>query len=220
MDSRFPAWLRKTLEKLDFLGIPNLGPLLCGIAVLAFIAQNVANLPMDNYVFDPYLILEGEWWRLITFPVAEPVGSTFWFIFYVMFLYFIAGALEQEWGTGPTTIYFLLGYLSALAGAFITMAPVQVWNYMIKNASFAFGTLFPNYELLLIVIPVKAKWLSLMMAFMLLLEFISSGSSGRIIILCSLFPYFLFFGPYLGKTMIENYKLRKHKKRFSKDMWR
>lgn len=221
MDSRFPTWFRKTLDKLDFLAIPNLAPLLCAMAVLAFLAQTMGSAPMERFIFDPYLVLEGEWWRLFTFPVSSGITNPIWLIFYVLYIYFVINALEQEWGPGPTTIYLILGYFSALAGSFITMRPVEIWYYILENVSLAFGTLFPNYELYLyMILPVKAKWLAFLAGAILLFQFVTGGTSTKILLLCSLFPYFLFFGPFLVGVIKDKNRTRQHKKRFDKDMWR
>lgn len=221
MDSRFPAWLRKTLDKLEFLGIPNLAPLLCAMAVLAFLAQTMGSAPIERFIFDPVLVLEGEWWRLFTFPVSSGLTNPIWLLFYVLYIYFVITSLEGQWGPGPTTVYLILGYFSALAGSFITMRPVEIWYYILENVSLAFGTLFPNFELYIyFILPVKAKWLALLAGGFLLFQFAFGGTDTKILIACSLFPYFLFFGPFLFKSVQEYYKLKQHKKRFTKDMWR
>lgn len=221
MDERFPKWLRTVLQKLDFLGIPNLGPLVCGMAVLAFIAQHSGTIPYERFVFNPYLVLEGEWWRLFTFPVSQALSNPLWLLMYVLYLYFVVNTLESHWGPGPTTVYLILGYVSALAGAFITMRPIEIWYYILENVSLAFGTLFPNFELMLyFVLPVKAKWLAMLAGALILLKFIAGGMATKILLLCALFPYLLFFGPFLFKELQMKRKAAAHRKRFDKDMWR
>ena len=221
MDSRFPNWLRKTLDKLDFLGIPNLAPLLCAMAVLAFLAQTMGSAPVERFIFDPVLVLEGEWWRLFTFPISSGLSNPLLLLFYVLYIYFVITSLEQQWGPGPTTIFLMLGYFSALTGSFITMRPVEIWYYILENVSLAFGTLFPNYELYIyFILPVKAKWLAAIAGAFIAFRFVTGGPSTKILLACSLFPYMLFFGPLLYKNIREHYKLKQHKRRFSKDMWR
>lgn len=221
MDAHFPRWLRTIVQKLDFIGIPNLGPLICGMAILAFLAQTTGTIPYERFVFHPYLVLQGEWWRLFTFPISQGMTSPFWLIMYVMYLYFVVNALESHWGPGPTTVYLLLGYLSTLAGSFITMQPVEIWYYILENVSLAFGTLFPEFELMLFfVLPVKAKYLALFAAVLTLLKFIGGGMDTKILILCGLFPYFLFFGYFLFTLIRDRKRMAAHRKRFDKDMWR
>ncbi len=53
MDDRFPKPLRFLVNKLSFLGIPNLGILIAGLAILGFVGQTILNAPMDRFIFDP-----------------------------------------------------------------------------------------------------------------------------------------------------------------------
>ena len=54
MDPQFPKWLRIVL-KLDFLGIPNLAPLICGLMVLAFWLKCWEGAPYEQFIFDQIL---------------------------------------------------------------------------------------------------------------------------------------------------------------------
>lgn len=221
MDERFPRWFRKATEKLDFIGIPNLGPLICAMAVLAYLAQTTGTIPYERFVFHPYLVLQGEWWRLFTFPISQGLSHPLWLLMYVFYLYFVINTLESHWGPGPTTLYLVLGYLSALTGSFLTMQPIEIWYYILENVSLAFGTLFPEFELMLyFVLPVKAKWLAMLAGVLILFKFIAGGMDAKILILCSLFPYFLFFGPFLFRELRDRKRTREHRKRFDQDMWR
>lgn len=221
MDHRFPKWLRIVVGKLDFIGIPNLAPLVVGMAVLAFIAQLSGNTPLERFIFDPHLVLQGEWWRIFSFPISDSMSNPLFLLLFLWYLYFVINALESHWGPGPTTVYLLLGYLSALAGAFMTMRPISIWFYIIENVSLAFGTLFPNFELLIyFVLPVKAKWLAALAGVMIVFQFITGGVDTKILLACALFPYLLFFGPMLFQTLRDRKRLAEHRRRFDHDSWR
>jgi hypothetical protein len=84
-----------------------------------------------------------------------------------------------------------------------------------------FGTLFPNFEILLFfILPVKAKWLTLFSGLLLLLQFLVGSSTFKIFLLFALVPYFLFFGTYFFKEAKILIKTRRNRSRFDKDMWR
>ncbi len=221
MDHRFPTWFQKILNKLDFIGIPNLAPLICAMAVLAFIAQMSGSIPLERFVFHPVLVLQGEWWRLFSFPVSQGLTNPLWLLMYVFYIYFVIQSLESHWGPGPTTIYLLLGYLFALAGSFITLKPVEIWYYILENISLAFGTLFPNFELMIyFVLPVKAKWLAMFAGALIAFKFFMGSNDTRIIIFFSLLPYLIFFGPFWVSEFKNKQRVSANRKRFDKDMWR
>lgn len=221
MDTRFPKWLRICVQKLDFLGIPNLAPLLCAMAVLAFLAKNMGGASIERFLFDPYLVLQGEWWRLFGFPVSDGLDNPIYLIFYVLYLYFVINALESEWGAGPLTVFLLLGYISALGASFITMQPISIWFYVLENVSLAFGTLFPELELYIyFILPVKAKWLAMLAGAMILFKFIFASLWGKFFIAVTLLPYLLFFTPMLIEMIRNRYRVSKNRKKFDPDSWR
>ena len=221
MDERFPKWLRVCVNKLDFLGIPNLAPLLCAVAVLAFAAKSMGGAPVERFLFDPYLVLHGEWWRLFGFPVSEGLNNPIYLVFYVLYLYFVINALESQWGAGPLTVFLLLGYVSALAGSFLTMQPISIWFYILENVSLAFGTLFPELELYIyFILPVKAKWLAFLAGGLILFKFIFAGLIGKLFIGLTLLPYLTFFSPMLVSAVKTKYRISKNRKKFDPDSWR
>lgn len=219
MDDRFPKWLRKIVEKLDFLGVPNLGPLVAAMMVLAAVAK-ATGAPAERFLFDPQMVLQGEWWRLFAFPVPDTLDPL-WLILSVAFSYFILSSIEEQWGPGPTTVFILLTYLCAIGAAFITGIPVPIWFYILQNLGLVFGTLFPDFEILLFfVLPVKAKWIAAFSGAVILYQFVTGGLGTKIVLGSTLLPYFLFFAPMLVSHLQGRSRLAKHKKRFDDDMWR
>jgi len=215
MDHRFPAWLRATLRKLDFIALPNLGMLVCGLTVLGFVGQNFLGVPLERFVFDPVMFREGEWWRIFSYPAGQGLDNPIWVLLFVLYVYFVMSALETQWGTGPLTIYTLLSYLSAIGASLIADRPLNIWYYVIENISLAFGTLFPHLELyLFFVLPVKAKWLALLAGAVLLLQFAVGDLITKAFLAVLLFPYLLFFGPYLYGEIRAWIRRRRNRGRF------
>ncbi len=221
MDDRFPKWLRWIVGKFEFIGIPNLAPLLCAMAVLAYAAKFMGTTPIDRFMFDPVLIRQGEWWRLFAFPILEGNDNPIFFIFYVLYIYWIVGTLESHWGPGPTTFFILLGYISAIAAAIITNQPVSIWFYVLENVSLAFGTLFPDIEFYIyFILPVKAKWLAMLAGALLIFQFVFGGTAAKIFILLTMLPYLIFFTPVLISNIRNRRRIAENRKRFDPDMWR
>lgn len=222
MDDRFPAYLRLIVKKLHFIALPNLGMLLGGLAAITFLMNMYSPLSMERFMFDPDLVMAGEWWRLFTFPFTSGFQSPLMLLFYVLYVFFVMNALETAWGVTPLTIFVLFTYLCVLGGAFLTHQRADVSFLIMQNVSLAFGTLFPNFELLLyFVLPVKAKWLSMLAGALLLLKFIQSGMDDRIFMVICLVPYFVFFGPILINAVKQRYRISKNRQKFrNDDMWR
>lgn len=160
-------------------GIPGLMRYLTAANVV-FWLLGVINRPLLGYLlFNPALILRGQIWRLVSFlffpPSLSPLALL---VFY--FYYWIGTALEQQWGTGQFTAFFLTGavltVLYAFAVYFITGLPVSIDStYLYLSMFFAFALLFPDMQLLfMFIIPIKVKYLGLVNAAFFLYEVITT----------------------------------------------
>ncbi len=221
MDERFPKWLRTGLRKLDFLGLPNIGMFVCGLTVLGFFGLNFLGAPLERFIFDPGLVMQGEWWRLVAFPTGDGISNPLWFLFYVLYIYFVMNAIEAHWGPGPLTIFTGFAYWTAIGASFLVGRPLSIWYHVVENLTLAFGTLFPHLEFLLFfIIPVKAKWIALFAGGMLLIQFLLGGWETKLFLLIVMLPYMTFFGPYVVKEARALWKKRKNNKRMDHDSWR
>jgi hypothetical protein len=220
LDERFPKWLRFTVNKLSFLGIPNLGTLIVGLAVLAFFAQAYFGTPADRFLFDPEMVKQGEYWRLFAFPL--PGGSNIiWNLLYLLYVYYVFNALESYWGPGPLTVFVLLGYIAGIAAAFLTSTSVSIWFHIIENVSLAFGTLFPNIEFYIyFILPVKAKWLAALAGALILVQFFLGSWTAKLTLFTVMLPYLIFFSPMLFVYLRTRRKIAENRKRFDPDQWR
>ena len=159
-------------------GIPNLmlyvvigGAVVWLFNLFTTYASNAGSILYYLY-FSPYLILQGQVWRLVTFIIIPPsTGILTLVAFY--FYYFIGSTLERQWGAGKFTIYFFTGVvltiLYGFAIYFITGAdllltygyPVSA-HYIYLSMFFTFATLYPDMQVLLFfIIPIKMKWLAI-----------------------------------------------------------
>jgi hypothetical protein len=221
MDDRFPKYLRVIVRKLHFLALPNLGMLMAGFAVLGFIGTNFLGASMAQFVFDPGRVLDGEWYRLLTFPVSEAPNNPILLLFYCLYVYFIMNALEETWGVVPLTVYTLFAYFCGLAGAFYMGRPVQIWVYVVQNLSLAFGTIFPDVELhLLGIVPVKAKWLAVIFGGLVVLQFLTAPWWDKGFLLMVHLPYLLFFSPMVYRAVRHRRTAGARRKNLDRDMWR
>ena len=64
------------------------------------------------------------------------------------------------------------------------------------------------------------KWTALLAGVMILYRLLMGSYDTKILILCSLFPYILFFGPFWIRELKARRRIAVNRKRFDKDMWR
>ena len=161
------SYIERFCYKHPNFGIPRL-MMYVAIGNVVFWLLGAVNTRISYYlVFDPYLILHGQVWRLITFALCPPSTGFLAFIA-IYFYYWIGSTLEQYWGTPQFTIYFFTGLILTVVYGFliyfITSTPVQVdAQYVYLSMFFSFAALFPDMQVLLFfIIPVKMKWLALL----------------------------------------------------------
>ena len=114
-----PKWIDRVERLMPGLGIPNLGLYLCGAQGLGFFIVLANPQALGLLILDPYLVLHGELWRLITFLAVPLTLSPLWMVFVLWFLYFIINGIEQEWGEFRTTLYVLTAVLLTIAFSFV-----------------------------------------------------------------------------------------------------
>src|SRR5271154_5723920 len=98
LDGDTPKWIDRLDRLLPGFGIPNLALYLLGAQAAGFLLILAEPRAMGLLILDPYLVLRGEVWRLVTFLALPLSFSPLWMVFVLYFLYFIINALEEEWG--------------------------------------------------------------------------------------------------------------------------
>ena len=143
--------------------------------------------------FDRELILQGQIWRLITFIFLPPTGSIIFILINLYFDFFLGTSLENHWGSARFNLYYLLGIVGNILSGFLTGFATNY--YLNLSLLLSFAVLCPEMEFMLFfVLPVKAKWLGLFDGGLLIYEFFQVGWAGKVSLLLSLLPFFLFFG--------------------------
>ncbi len=91
-----------------------------GFVLELFSSIGGVNIDILGYLsLNPYLILHGQVWRLVSWLLIPP-DSFSPFIILVLYFYFSIGrSLEQVWGDFRYNIYFFSGILFTIIGAFI-----------------------------------------------------------------------------------------------------
>jgi len=130
---------------------------------------------------DPDAVLDGEVWRLFTFLFA-PTGrltpsGLLWVALGLWFLHTMGSGLEAQWGSFRFDLFVLLGALGTIAVGFI-FGPVT-GRYVAEALLLAFAIEFPEYEVLLIILPVKVKYLGILSAGLMVWALIGGDAATR-----------------------------------------
>lgn len=183
------------------------------VYVLYSINPGMGNI--GNLVLRPSAVMDGQWWRLITF-IFIPAGGSVISMFFALYLNYIAGAgLEQEWGGFKFNAYYLVCILTTIAVSFATGAPATATAINL-SLFLAFAKVYPDYEFLLFfMIPVKVKWLAVLDIILIVMQVFQTAKYGFGFVLIAVTPlisYLLFFGKDIfvqGKTRTTS-AIRKH----------
>ena len=188
-------------------------------AVVILNALMFALLALDpDYVemlwLDPEKIRQGEIWRLVTYIFIPQTQSLFWIFFVLLFMWFLANALEEAWGPFKLNVFYLTGMIGCTVAAFFFGgAPSN--TFLNLSLFFAFATLAPNYEIFLFfILRVKMKYVAWVFAGFLLLQMLAAPLADKAAMVASLANYLLFFGPGFIKGRIEAESTRARRKKF------
>ena len=159
------------------------------VYLLAFIRPDF----LEALALSPSLVARGQVWRLVSYLFIPGTASMWWILFNLMWVWMIGTNLEAEWGSFKLNVYYLIGMLGTTAAALITHGD-EGNLYLNMSLTFAFATLFPETEILLIILPIRVKWLGWFSLAFVVYEFVTSGDwSVRAAIIASLSNYLLFF---------------------------
>ena len=202
------SWLNWLEQRVGFLAIPRLIPTIALLNAFVFLL----NLFQPEYVYyltlEPSRILHGEIWRIFTYIFIPQVflshGAVgmqpLFFLLYIWMMIWIGNSLEQAWGAFRLTIYYLVGMLGVTMVSFLLNWGQSEGNvapfYINTSLFFAFATVYPNVQVyVLLIIPVRVKWLALISLLPLLFVFFIGDWLDKIAIIFSFLNYVVFFLP-------------------------
>ncbi|MCD8039034.1 MAG: hypothetical protein LUE96_08120 [Lachnospiraceae bacterium] len=214
-------FLNKLERRVGKYAISDLSKYLILGYILGYLIELI-NSDFINYLtLNPYLILHGQVWRLVTWIIIPPSGSNIiWTVVMLYFYYSVGSDLERTWGTFYYNVYIFMGMLFTVMGGFVIMGLSYipglgintVMSYYGQSAYFqivatyfstyyvnmsiflAFAATFPEVRVLLMfIIPIKVKWLGVAYGALLVVEMIGSNIIGRIVIAASLLNFVVFF---------------------------
>ena len=173
-------------KKFGKYAIHNLTSVLIICYVIGFVIEYVSPEFLYMLTLDPYKILHGQVWRLVSWILVPPESFDLFTILMLYFYYSVGTALERTWGDYRYNMYLFMGMIFTVVGSFVAMGmgylfygdlfavPGVAEQYIAVGSSWfstyyinmsillAFAATFPNAQVLLMfVVPVKMKWLGI-----------------------------------------------------------
>lgn len=212
--------MSKFEKKFGRYAIPNLTLILILSYVAGYVIEllgSAAGVNLLGYLtLDPYRILHGQIWRLVTWVIVPPESLGIFTVIMLYFYYSLGTTLERTWGTYRYNVYIFSGMLFTIIGSFLCMGvvylmygslPTEIASSYFYSGSYAFSTYYINLSiflafaatypdmqvLLMFVIPVKMKWMGILDAVLMLYYVIKGGVFTRFAIIASLLNFVLYF---------------------------
>ena len=192
--------LRRRFERFCFKnrdkGIPNLMLYISlGAGLVYLFTMATGNDILYYYLmFDRELILQGQIWRLISYPLTYSGGNIFFTAITLLCYYSLGQAMENIWGTFRFNLFYLSGVVMMDIYCMIFGGYADVY-YLNLSLFLSYATMFPNAQFLLFfIIPVKAWIFALLDLVLVLSGLISYPFPYNLFSVISIANYFLFFG--------------------------
>ncbi len=120
-------FLNKWERKWGKYAIPNITMYLIICYAFGYMLQWVKSPVLGLLTLDPYAILHGQVWRLVTWIIVPPSGFDFFTLIMLYFYYSIGRSLEYAWGTFRYNVYLFSGLLFTVIGAFLMYAGCELF---------------------------------------------------------------------------------------------
>ena len=187
--------------------------------MLGYVIEMLMPWLLGYLTLDPYAVLHGQIWRLVTWVLIPPETSNILFTLIMLYFYYSLGTtLERTWGTYRYNVYLFSGMFFTIIGSFLLMVYCFIFqadtiaayggaNIFFRLVSLYFSTYYVNMSiflafaatfpetpvLLMFVIPVKVKVLGVIYGIVLLAGFIQGNTYSRFAMAASLLNFAVFW---------------------------
>lgn len=194
------------LDKLERIfgrfALPNLALYLVIGQVFVLLTSMAGVVDETRCLLVPALVMDGEWWRLVTFWFYPP-RAHFIFVAFALYIFWMMGnALEEYWGVFRFNLYILVGAALMIGAAFITPYNAATNAFIAGSVFLAFARINPDFEMMLFfILPVKIKWLALVTWLFYGYGLATGPLPTKLQILASTGNFLLFFGADIIRSM-------------------
>ena len=190
-------------------GIPNLMLYVAlGSAVVYLMSEISGNYFLYSLLyFDRSLILQGQIWRLFTYPLTYRISNLLLMLVSLMCYYSIGRAMENIWGTLRFNLFYFTGVVLMDVYCMIFGGTASV-TYLNLSLFLSYATLYPDSQFLLFfIIPVKARLFALIDLAIVLMDLFTQSFPNNYFSVISLANYFLFFGSDVRNVLPLSWRL-------------
>ena len=207
--------LTRLERSIGFIAIGNLPVFIVTTQAILYVWCLINPSNAHLLMLDPIAVrYAGEYWRLLTFLFLTPLQNPLFAFFFLYLLYIYGSALENEWGSFPFTLFYLVGALGTLAAGFF-FGGYDGAFFLNTTIFLAFAALHPNFELLFFfVIPIKIKWMAWLTWILILYQVSVAPLFGKAAILVSTINYLLFFGKLHFEQLRDHIQMIRHRQKF------
>ncbi|HEY3900791.1 MAG TPA: hypothetical protein VGM54_19430 [Chthoniobacter sp.] len=212
-------WIDRAERNFGHLAIPHLIRLIAVFNALVFVLYRAVNPEIFGMLaLDPEAVKHGQIWRLITYVFIPTIGTPVvdWLIagLYILYIWWLGDGLESAMGSFRVNLFYLLGMIGTTVAAFFTGANFAT-AMLNSSLLFAFARFYPDTMIyLMMLIPVKVKWLAWITGFFLLVGFIFNSWDYRLSLLVALANYFIFFGHEIFQEAVHRSEVHSRRQRF------
>ena len=198
-----------------YKGIPNLMLYIAvGTAIVYLVGQIAGNYTLYNLLcFHRDSILNGQIWRLFTYPLTDGTGNSSLLLIGISLLcyYSLGQAMENVWGTLKFNLFYFTGMILMDIYCLVFGGQADV-TYLNLSLFLSYATLFPDSQFLLFfIIPVKAWIFALFDLAIVVLDLISYPFPYNLFSVISLANYFLFFGKDVVNVLPLSWRIKAKK---------
>lgn len=209
--------LNKLERKYGRYAIPRLSVYIVIAYIAGYILQFVAPNVLSLLLLDPYKILHGQVWRIVTWAFMPPYSMSLFTVINLFFIYSIGSTMEKMWGDFRFNVYVFGGMLFCVAGAFILygvealtgvlgseifgmsgfsamMAPYFTTYYINASMIMAFAMSLPEARVMLyFIIPIKMKYFAYIELFFVVIDLVVGNPIRRCVIILSMLNFAIFY---------------------------
>ena len=177
-------------------GVPNLMMYIALGSALVYIINMIdKTYTLYNILcFDRASILQGQIWRLFTYPLVFDMGGILYTAIGLICYYSLGRAIENSWGTFRFNLFYFTGMLLMDIYCMIFGCSASA-DYLNLSLFLAYATMYPDAQFLfLFIIPVKARIFALLDLLLMVFGLLMYPFPYNLFSVIALANYFLFFG--------------------------
>ena len=193
-------FLDKMERKYGRYALKNLPMFIIATYVAGYVLELLTPEMLGYLTLEPYYILHGQVWRLVTWILIPPSSLDIFTIIMLFFYFSIGQTLERTWGSFKFDVYIFSGLIFTVIGAFLLYGMtgyigMLFTTYYINMSIFlAFALTYPDMQVMLyFIIPIKMKWMGALYGVMILVSLVQGNLASRVAIIASLFNFIVFF---------------------------